>query len=533
MGGSLVDYRRGRTTRGAADMSDREKTYGYQSITPLRGMSSNGPKQHIVVTEDAKTLPTNELLTGRGFICGKSGSGKSNTLSVIAEELLDANFSMLIVDTDGEYFGLKEQYELLHAGVSEECDLQVEPDHGEQLARTALEENLPVILDVSEIMEEETERQLVKGVVEHLFTKEKQLRKPFLLCIEEAQEFIPQKGGKDELADLLIRVSKRGRKRGLGICAISQRPSSVDKDFVTQCDWMVWHRMTWQNDVDLVADILGDSYGDEVDGLNDGEAFLMTDWDESLERVKFRKKKTFDAGGTPGLEQYSQPSLKSIDGGVLDELFEETDIGLSTDVAPAAGGREPSDSPASASSAADGPGAADALEPLFEASEADSSELDTSDPEALKAELERQEKRNQVLEDEVAELKSIIKNIEAREDAASPELAERDPPASSPPDVVYEEPEDGGVANYLVEFGLLVTYLFYRGSDLVKRSVLRVSDPSPAKSPVVDRGNPAYPIEHDSPGPVVYLVIGGVIFVAALLLMTLIWLVVVRGGIPG
>ncbi len=497
-------------------------------------MSSNGPKQHIVVTEDAKTLPTNELLTGRGFICGKSGSGKSNTLSVIAEELLDANFSMLIVDTDGEYFGLKEQYELLHAGVSEECDLQVDPDHGEQLARTALEENLPVILDVSEIMEEETERQLVQGVVEHLFTKEKQLRKPFLLCIEEAQEFIPQKGGKDELAELLIRVSKRGRKRGLGICAISQRPSSVDKDFVTQCDWMVWHRMTWQNDVDLVADILGDSYGDEIDSMSDGEAFLMTDWDESLERVKFRKKKTFDAGGTPGLEQYNQPSLKSIDGGVLNELFAESDIGLSTDVSPAADGMEQSDPPAASSSPAGGPEPSDDLEPLFAAAGSDSGDLDTSDPEALQAELERQEKRNQVLEDEVAELKSIIKNIEAGENSATPELADGDSaPASSPPDVVYEAPEDDGVANYLVEFGLLVTYLFYRGSELVKRSVFRLSDPSPAKSPVVDRGNPSYPIEHDSPGPVVYLVIGGVIFGGALLLMTLIWLVVVRGGFTG
>ena len=83
-------------------------------------------------------LPVVELLTGRGFITGKSGSGKSNTASVVAEKLLDNGFGLLIVDIDGEYYGLKEEYEILHAGADDECDIQVTTDHAEKIASLAL-----------------------------------------------------------------------------------------------------------------------------------------------------------------------------------------------------------------------------------------------------------------------------------------------------------------------------------------------------------------------------------------------------------
>ncbi len=73
-------------------------------------------------------LPVVDILTGRGFVTGKSGSGKSNTASVIIENLLSANFPVLIVDTDGEYYGLKQEFEMLHVGGDDECDIQVSPN---------------------------------------------------------------------------------------------------------------------------------------------------------------------------------------------------------------------------------------------------------------------------------------------------------------------------------------------------------------------------------------------------------------------
>ncbi|ELY84827.1 helicase HerA domain-containing protein [Natrialba taiwanensis] len=266
-------------------------------------------------------LPVVELLTGRGFVTGKSGSGKSNTASVIAEELLEAGFPLLIVDTDGEYYGLKEEYEMLHAGADEECDIQIGPEHAEQMATLALEENVPVILDVSGYLDEDESDKLLRKIARQLFVKEKKLKKPFLLVVEEVHEYIPEGGGVGETGNLLIKISKRGRKHGLGILGISQRPADVKKDFITQANWLVWHRLTWDNDTKVVGRIIDTEYSEMVSDLDDGQAFVQTDWtDIDVRKVQFRRKRTFDAGATPGLDDFERPELKSVSDALVGDL---------------------------------------------------------------------------------------------------------------------------------------------------------------------------------------------------------------------
>ena len=269
--------------------------------------------RHISPTTGERTLPVQELLTGRGFITGKSGSGKSNTAGVIVEELLERGYSLLVVDVEGEYHALAERYEVFHAGATDDCDAQVGPADAPMVVDIALEETVPVVLDVSEFVDREAADELVRTVVEELYRREKTVRKPFLLVVEETQEFLPQSGGRTELAGLLERVAKRGRKRGLGMLGVSQRPSSVDKEFITQCDWLVWHRLTWQNDLDVVRRVLGSDRTETVEELDTGEAILLTDWDDTIERVAFRRKWTSDAGATPGLDRYDHAATPARD----------------------------------------------------------------------------------------------------------------------------------------------------------------------------------------------------------------------------
>ena len=270
-------------------------------------------------------LPVVDVLTGRGFVTGKSGSGKSNSASVICEKLLDNGYGILIVDIDGEYYGLKEEYEILHVGADEECDLRVGVEHAGKIAELALEQNVPIILDVSSFLDESKARELLTEVTKQLFAKEKKLKQPFLMLVEEVHEYIPEGGGVDECGRMLIKVSKRGRKHGLGVVGISQRPADVKKDFITQCDWLVWHRLTWNNDTKVVGRILGSEYADLIEGMDDGEGFLLTDWNESIRRIQFERKRTFDAGATPGLEDFERPELKSVSGDLVSELREITD----------------------------------------------------------------------------------------------------------------------------------------------------------------------------------------------------------------
>ncbi|WP_380676835.1 ATP-binding protein [Salinigranum sp. GCM10025319] len=271
------------------------------------------------------SLPAVEILTGRGFITGKSGSGKSNTASVVVEKLLSANFPVLVVDTDGEYYGLKEEFEILHVGADEECDIQVSPEHAEKIASLALEGNVPIILDVSGYLDESEAKSLLLQTTRHLFAKEKKVKQPFLMLVEEVHEYIPEGGGMDECGRMLVKVGKRGRKHGLGIIGISQRPADVKKDFITQCDWLVWHRLTWRNDTKVVKRILGKEYSDAIEDMGDGEGFLVTDWSESIRRVQFRRKQTFDAGATPGLDDFERPDLKSVSSDLVDELRDISD----------------------------------------------------------------------------------------------------------------------------------------------------------------------------------------------------------------
>jgi len=265
-------------------------------------------------------LPVVELLTGRGFVTGKSGSGKSNTASVVAEQLLANGFGLLIVDIDGEYYGLKEEYEILHVGGDEECDVQVTPDHAEKLATLALEQNVPIILDVSSFLDEDEAEELLTAVARHLFAKAKKRKQPFLVLVEEVHEYIPENGAVGECGKMLIKIGKRGRKHGLGICGISQRPADVKKDFITQCDWLVWHRLTWDNDTKVVRRVLDGKYAEAVENLADGEAFLKTDWSGTVRRVQFYRKQTFDAGATPGLDDFERPELKSVSDDLVSEL---------------------------------------------------------------------------------------------------------------------------------------------------------------------------------------------------------------------
>ncbi|WP_232687100.1 ATP-binding protein [Halobacterium zhouii] len=304
------------------------------------------------VTEDGVSLPAAEVLTGRGFVTGKSGSGKSNTVSVFAEELLSLDARLLVIDTDGEYYGLKEGYEVLHLGAGDQCDVEVKPENAKIVSELVLADGVPVVLDVSGFLEVEEANELVYEVAKHVFATAGSIRQPCLMLVEECHEYIPEQGGLGDVGEMLVRIAKRGRKRGLGLCGLSQRPAAVDKDFITQCDWLAWHRLTWANDTKVVKRVLGPEYAEEIESLDTGESFLVTDWDESIRRVKFRKKNTFDAGATPGFGETRDPDLKPVPQSWLDAFaatkFKKDPEGVEdgVDAAPDRGGddEEPEES---------------------------------------------------------------------------------------------------------------------------------------------------------------------------------------------
>jgi predicted nucleic acid-binding Zn-ribbon protein len=297
------------------------------------GETSAGPGAGDIPAGEPVSLLVEEVLQGRGAIFGKSGSGKSNNVSVIVEELLDAGYPACIFDADGEYVSLKEEFEILHVGGDEFCERVVGPEHADALAQLGIDQREPIILDLGGYAEDDadatddevTRDEMVRAVTAAFFDRASKAKRegrgvPYLLVAEEIHEYVPQQGGLTPGGAKLVKVAKRGRSRGLGVVGISQRPAAVDKDFITQCDWLCWNRLTWDNDTNVAGRILGSEYKDAVEDLADGEAFLQTDWDEQIRRVQFRRRRTTDLGEAPGLDGAAEVELKETDTSVLDEL---------------------------------------------------------------------------------------------------------------------------------------------------------------------------------------------------------------------
>lgn len=266
-------------------------------------------------------MPLGRVLSGHGFVAGESGSGKSNTASVVAEELLEAGYPLLVVDVDGEYYGLKEEYELLHVGADEECDVQVGPEHAERMVTLALERRLPVVLDVSGYLDEDVVDDLLYETLRELLDSGRASGTPLLVIVEEIHEFLPADDDVGETGDLLLELASRGRESGLGLLGVSRRPATVETDVLAGANWLVWHRLARDDDADVAGRTLPRSYVDDAVDLDDGQAFLQRDWtDVAVRTVQFRRKRTFDAGATPGLDDADRPTLEPVSDDAVESL---------------------------------------------------------------------------------------------------------------------------------------------------------------------------------------------------------------------
>jgi len=76
---------------------------------------------------------------------------------------------------------------------------------------------------------------------------------PFLLVVEEAHNYCPEKGvGKAVSSSILRTVASEGRKFGMGLCIVSQRPAKVDKNIISQCNTNIILKVTNPNDLKAI-----------------------------------------------------------------------------------------------------------------------------------------------------------------------------------------------------------------------------------------------------------------------------------------
>jgi len=252
-------------------------------------------------------------------ILGIRGSGKSNTAGVIFEELLQNNYPLSIVDIEGEYFGLKEKYEVLVVGTGEGVEIEIDANCAAEIAQVSMEQNVPVVLDLSGFLSDER-TELLKAYLSSLWTLAGTLRKPYMIGIEEAHEFIPQ-GVKNELKEMIARIALRGRKRGLGGIVVSQRSAKVDKDVLSQAGMLFLHRVVHEVDMRVYGELLPwrkSEVKEIINSLDTGDCIYVNG--DSILPIYVRERSTFHAGFTPSLEVVQSPALKSVSASIIETI---------------------------------------------------------------------------------------------------------------------------------------------------------------------------------------------------------------------
>ena len=288
-------------------------------------------------------LKLNDLLTKHMAVLAKSGGGKSYTVGVLLEEIMEKKVPLLVIDPHGEYstlakaseddpkklagFGIEpkgfegsvEQYgdpdivpdahplklpeclgsqEILHLlpaklSANQQNVLFSALKEYDKVDFDTLKEALELeennakysVINIIDVLngkgifskdptpyhefvqsgrctilnlkgiEPEMQNVIVCKVLTDLFElRKKEKVPPFFSVIEEAHTFCPERSFGETKASKILRViASEGRKFGLGLGVVTQRPARVDKSILSQCSTQIILKVTNPNDLKAIS----------------------------------------------------------------------------------------------------------------------------------------------------------------------------------------------------------------------------------------------------------------------------------------
>ncbi len=307
----------------------------------------DSPKDELYISVDL-SLPL-DMVSQAQAIVAQRGSGKTYTAKVLAEEFLERDLPVLIVDPLGVFWGLQSSGDGIRAGYAVPIlggffgNRELLPSSGTDIAQWVLRSrdwtwsepteedgvrrplHIPkprsAILDIS-CMSGEEQRVFVTMLMKELFQHS---QNSLHIIVDEADLFAPQKGRGKETAEMvraLEDVVRRGRVKGLGITMITQRPAVISKDVLTQVSNLVILRMMGPHDrkaikdwIDLQASAaMGEKVLSSLGALPIGTAwFWSPGWLGILKKVRIRRQRTFDSSSTPKVgEERKLPSVRAV-----------------------------------------------------------------------------------------------------------------------------------------------------------------------------------------------------------------------------
>jgi DNA helicase HerA-like ATPase len=121
---------------------------------------------------------------------------------------------------------------------------------------------------------------------------------PVFIFVEEAHRFIPATGTTHS-SRMIKKIAAEGRKFGVFLVVITQRPSKIHSDALSQCNSQIIMRITNPKDQEAVAassERLGETLLNDLPGLNTGEAVIVGEMTRAPIMARIRKRVTREGG---------------------------------------------------------------------------------------------------------------------------------------------------------------------------------------------------------------------------------------------
>ncbi len=126
-------------------------------------------------------------------------------------------------------------------------------------------------------------------------------QQPLLIVLEEAHLYLPE-GTKSAAHRTVTRIAKEGRKYGVGLLVVTQRPSEIDHTVLSQCGTLVSLRLTNAGDRSVVAAAMPDDLAglsSMLPALRTGEALAVGEAVPIPTRIRIRRARQKPEGSDP------------------------------------------------------------------------------------------------------------------------------------------------------------------------------------------------------------------------------------------
>jgi hypothetical protein len=182
----------------------------------------------------------------RFSILAMSGHGKSNAAACIVEDALDQGAQVIIIEPIPEWHTLKARYNNVVVVGGPYQDLPLEPAFAHEYVKSALEKGISLVVNVSDIEDETEQIKFVSSFLWNLYRLEQKYRRVLFLVLEEADTWAPQmwdQNTKQSLSRVSL-IAKHGRKIGIFLVLVSQRPADLHKSPLSQCNINLFGRFS-------------------------------------------------------------------------------------------------------------------------------------------------------------------------------------------------------------------------------------------------------------------------------------------------